>query len=104
MEGEGVMTRVICSQCTNEDGAFCTIKKAGVKINKRRNCETFELDVSKVKEKQSPETIKAGPYYWMEKSELKRLIRQQEREEIMRKEIYGKHKPFDPSEYSSTAE
>jgi hypothetical protein len=54
------MAKVKCSICANEAASFCIVKKSRIKLNKKRLCEVYIYDESKVKAKQVIPTIKFG--------------------------------------------
>jgi hypothetical protein len=53
--------KIVCAVCKNEENKKCTVKKVSVAINKRRHCDKFVLEPTKVKEKQILKTIRL-PY------------------------------------------
>lgn len=69
--------KITCATCANEKDKICKVKKIGVAVNKRRNCDKYELEPTKVKEKQILKTIKMG---YAEKEAL----RKQYKEELRR--------------------
>lgn len=54
------MTKIKCNVCSNENNSFCTIKKVKVHINKKRNCDFYVYDSSKLKVKQKIPSIRVG--------------------------------------------
>lgn len=72
--------KVKCGTCVNEINSYCGIKKSKVKPNKNRNCEYFELDVSKVKTKQILEFVRRPDYFWDD--QLKKELRRKERKKL----------------------
>ena len=53
--------KVTCATCANEENKKCTAKKnIGIALNKRRNCDKYVLETSKVKEKQIIKSVKLG--------------------------------------------
>lgn len=54
------MAKVKCSVCLNENNKFCTIKKVKVHINKKRKCDGYIYDSSKLKIKQEIPLIQIG--------------------------------------------
>jgi len=69
--------KIVCAVCKNEENRRCIVKKSSVAINKKRRCNKFILEPTKVKEKQILKTIRL-PYKDREalrqhyKKELKR--------------------------------
>lgn len=74
--------KVTCGICTHETNSYCGKKKCKIKPNKRRQCDIFELDTSRVKIKQPIESIKRPDFFWDEK--LKKQMRRD-----MRKKMAG---------------
>jgi hypothetical protein len=56
------MGKITCATCANESKGFCLAKKNNpyVAINKRRRCNKYILDPSKIKEKHIIKTVKMG--------------------------------------------
>ena len=50
--------KVVCVNCAHEENRKCTIKKSTVALNKRRRCDKFELEPTKVKAKQVLKTVR----------------------------------------------
>ena len=51
--------KVTCAICKNEEGKKCIVKKgATVAMNKRRRCDKFVLEATKVKAKQILKTVR----------------------------------------------
>jgi predicted DNA-binding protein (UPF0251 family) len=69
--------RVVCATCVNEDNRKCTIKKSTVSLNKRRRCDKYALEPTKVKERQILKTVKMG---YKEKEALRREYKEQLKE------------------------
>ena len=69
--------KVVCATCVNEDNRKCTIKKATVAVNKRRRCDKYTLEPTKVKERQILKTVKMG---FKEKEALRKEYKEQLRE------------------------
>ena len=67
--------KIVCAICKNEENRFCTVKKSSVAINKKRHCNKFVLEPTKVKEKQILKTIRL-PY------QDKELLRQHYKKEL----------------------
>ena len=66
-----------CRVCANEINSFCKIKKIKIKINKKRKCEAYIFDESKVKTKQNVPVIKFG---YKQQQEAKRRFKAQMKE------------------------
>ena len=68
--------KVICATCAAEFKGKCNAKKGrpSVSINKRRRCDKYILEPSKVKEKQILKTIRMG---YKEKEALRREYKEQ---------------------------
>ena len=67
--------KIVCAVCKNEENKFCTVKKSSVALNKKRRCDKFVLEPTKVKEKQILKTIKL-PY------KDKEILRQHYKKEL----------------------
>jgi hypothetical protein len=67
--------KIVCAICKNEENRFCTVKKSSVAINKKRHCNKFVLEPTKVKEKQILKTIRL-PY------QDKEVLRQHYKKEL----------------------
>ncbi len=67
--------KIICAVCKNEENKRCIIKKSSVALNKKRHCDKFILEPTKVKEKQILKTIKL-PY------KDKEILRQHYKKEL----------------------
>lgn len=52
--------KITCATCANEIDSRCIVKKSTVALNKRRNCDKYVLETSKVKEKQIIKSVKMG--------------------------------------------
>lgn len=70
------MSKITCAICGNEENKICKVKKIGVHINKRRDCDKFILNEDKVKPAHLVKTVSL-PY--AEKEELKRLYKEEMR-------------------------
>ena len=51
-EGEMAGDKVRCAVCKHQAKSFCLVKKCKVALNKRRKCNKFHIDPSRVKLKQ----------------------------------------------------
>lgn len=81
--------KVVCLVCLHQTDGFCALKKSKVKPNKRRICDKFRQDMSKVRIKVKVPTTKRPDWFWsreerrkLRKEELKRLQKQFERKEV----------------------
>jgi len=68
------MSQVTCSVCRNEDNKMCKVKKVGVHVNKRRECNKYIFDSDRVRPADLVKTIKM-PY--AEKEEMKRRYKEE---------------------------
>lgn len=68
------MSKITCSVCKNEENKVCKVKKIGVHVNKRRDCNKFVLAEDKIKPSHLVSTIKM-PY--AEKEEMKRRYKEE---------------------------
>jgi hypoxanthine phosphoribosyltransferase len=66
--------KIVCAICKNEENKRCIVKKVSVAINKKRRCDKFIFEPTKVKEKQILKTIKL-PY--KEKEELRQRYKKE---------------------------
>lgn len=66
--------KITCATCTNEKDKICTVKKIGVALNKRRNCDEYVLAPEKVKEKQ---IIKTTRLSYAEREALRKEYKEQ---------------------------
>jgi len=79
------MAKVKCSICANEAASFCTVKKVKIKLNKKRLCEAYVYEESKVKAKQEIPTIKFG-YKEQEEQRKKMKAELKALKEMMKKQ------------------
>lgn len=63
--------KVRCSECKNQSEGVCEYTKSSVKLNKRRVCDKFKLDATKVKEGTPIPTTRL-PSWWHQREELRR--------------------------------
>jgi len=70
------MKKVMCSVCINYISGLCSIKKVGVKAKKKRVCNKYNHDESKIHQKQSIPSIKRPSWFWLTRSEKKKLIKE----------------------------
>ena len=54
------MTKIKCNVCSNENNSFCTIKKVKVHINKKRKCDKYVYDSSKLRVKHKTPSTRVG--------------------------------------------
>ena len=67
--------KVVCAVCVNEENRKCVVKKnATIALNKRRRCDKFVLEPTKVKEKQILKTVPMG---FKEKEALRKEYKEQ---------------------------
>ena len=69
--------KVKCSVCGNELDSFCKIKKTRINKNKSRKCEAYIYDESKLKAKESLNTVRVS---YKEQQENKRRFKEEMRE------------------------
>ena len=69
--------KVTCATCLNEEDKFCVIKKSRVALNKRRRCDKYVLEATKVKARQ---ILKSVPMGYREKEALRREYKKQLKE------------------------
>jgi hypothetical protein len=69
--------KVVCATCANEENKKCLVKKSSVALNKRRRCDHYVLESSKVKAKQILKTVRMGH---KEKEALRREYKEQLRQ------------------------
>ena len=86
--------RVTCATCKSEHNKRCNAKKGRptVAINKRRRCDKYVLESTKVKEKQVLKTVKMG-------YKEREALRKQYKEELKKiKQMVGEQNtPKDPA-------
>lgn len=70
--------KVSCSVCKNQYNKFCTVKRVSVSLNKKRLCNKYVFEESKVKEGVPIPTVRIG-------YEEKQRIKKEEKE--VRKEV-----------------
>jgi len=67
--------KIVCATCVKEVDGFCVAKRnSRISLNKRRRCDKYVLEPTKVKEKQILKTIRV-PY--REKEVLRREYKEQ---------------------------
>ena len=79
--------KVSCAVCKNQYNKFCTVKRVSVSLNKKRLCNKYVFEESKVKEGVPIPTSRVG---YGEKELIKKEEKAMRRE--MRKEIMSKLK------------
>lgn len=82
--------KITCGVCKNEIKRFCSVKKSPVALNKRRHCDKFILEPTKVKAKQILKTVRLS---YKEKEELRRHYR----EELKRQKQLAKMRANTPN-------
>ena len=86
--------KVRCSACKHQANAFCLVKKCKVALNKRRKCDKFKIDPSKVRLKQEIPTTRApAPSVLrdMRKEYKKKLKEEAVRQEAIKKAEANKY-------------
>lgn len=81
--------KIICQTCLNQTDGFCSFKKTKIKLKKKRVCDKFRHDLSKVKDKKPIQTTKRPDWYW-DREERRRIYREElrkYREKLEREEI-----------------
>jgi hypothetical protein len=73
--------RGICRVCINTDGSNCKIKKVKTAQNKKRTCNFFEHDISKVKVKQVLQS-EYVPYHMTSRKLYKKWATEQKEKEL----------------------
>jgi hypothetical protein len=71
------MAKVKCSVCANEEASFCKIKKVKISLNKKRLCEAYIYDESKLKKKQD---IKITRIPFSEQEEFRKEAKKKRKE------------------------
>ena len=66
--------KITCATCSNEENRQCSVKKVTIALNKRRRCEHYHLEPTKVKAKQVLKTVRMGH---KEKEALRREYKEQ---------------------------
>ena len=93
------MAKVKCSVCANEISGFCKVKNVKVSINKKRKCEAYIYDESKLKTKKEIPTTRLN--YTEQEARRKTLRRElkQMREIIDKREKSPIIQPKDSNFY-----
>lgn len=76
--------KIVCSVCANQTAGFCSFKKTKMKLSKKRLCDKFKYDITKVKIKHVIPIMKRPDDYWR-KDELKKQRKQELK--ILKKEV-----------------
>ena len=71
------MIKIRCNVCLNEKNGFCTIKKIRIHANKKRKCDNYIYDSSKLKNKQKIPSVKSS---YVEEQAGKRVSKNGRRE------------------------
>jgi len=66
--------KITCATCANEENKKCLIKKCSIALNKRRRCDYFKLEPTKIKEKQILKTVRMS---YKEKEALRKEYKEQ---------------------------
>jgi hypothetical protein len=80
--------RVRCAVCKNQTNGFCVVKKVKIALNKRRKCDKFKIDPTRVRLKETPKAIRGIPKELYK--DLKSEYRKSLKEEAVRKELEKK--------------
>lgn len=67
--------KVMCGTCVNYVSNTCSIKKIAVKAKKKRVCDKYVHDESKEHKKQPIPSTKRPDWFWLTRSEKKKLIK-----------------------------
>ena len=81
--------KIRCANCGNQINGFCSVKRATVSLNKKRLCDKYKYDETKVKEKHEIPSVMRSEWYWKRK-ELKKLLKEQkeyEEQQVKVKEL-----------------
>lgn len=68
------MGKVICGICLHQNDSFCDFKRSKVRLKKRRLCDGFEKDTSKVGFKQPIQITRRPDWYWWTRTERKEFF------------------------------
>ena len=82
--------KVTCGLCRHEDQGICTVKKIGVKVGKRRSCDSYRLDMAKVVIRPKPKS-RYAPLYEVDGSVRRKLVKainEQREAEAQQKALY----------------
>jgi len=66
--------KITCATCANEEDKTCVVKQSRVALNKRRRCDKYVLEATKVKARQILKTVSMG---YKEKEALRREYKEQ---------------------------
>lgn len=75
-EGVSAMKRVKCSVCVYQTNGYCSIKKVSVSPNKKRDCDYYSFDKTKVKESKPIASELRPDWYWNRKELLSKHRRE----------------------------
>jgi len=68
--------KVVCAICLNQAGGFCEVKSSKIKLKKKRLCDKFRQDISKIKIKQPIPTKRRPEYFW-DRDKKRRFMKEQ---------------------------
>lgn len=68
--------KIICQVCFNQTNGFCSFKKTKIKLRKKRLCDKFRQDVSKIKIKRPIDTIRRPDWFWDREARRKEYKKQ----------------------------
>jgi len=68
--------KVICGVCLNQTSGFCSVKKTKIKLKKRRLCDKFRQDMSKIKVKTAIPIERRPDYYW-DREEKRKVLKEE---------------------------
>lgn len=68
--------KVICAVCVNQTVGFCSFKKTKVKLKKRRVCDKFKKDSTKISFKQPIPTTRRADWFWLDRTGRKKLLKE----------------------------
>jgi len=97
--------RGVCKVCVNYDGNTCRIKQVKTNQNKKRTCQYFEHDMSKVKIKQRLKS-EYVPYHMSSRKLYKKWVTEQKEKELqesMEEKISAVSNPDVLAKFRSTA-
>lgn len=68
--------KVICSVCINQTEGFCSFKKTKIKLKKKRLCDKFKQDMSKIRIRRPIDTVRRPDWFWDREERKKEYKRQ----------------------------
>ena len=77
--------KVRCAECKNQVNSWCTPKKVKTSLNKKRTCDKYAFDETKVKTKHVIPTVYRSDWIH-KKKELKKLLKDYKQQEELAKE------------------